>query len=337
MISFLLIIFAGILQGSFGLGMKRFQPLSWEAFWFIFSLMGMIVIPFVWSSLVIPDLFKAITFLSVKEMFTSIILGACWGAGAIMFGYSVNYIGISLSYGITMGLAAAVGSLQPLLTKENGMEYPGTPYILVGIGIILAGITVLTMAGIKRDKLQQIENSDIKGVKRGKIFYLGLLFAFLNGVFAAFLNVGFTIASPVTNKAVELGAKPYNASLPSWIIVLFGGFILNFGYALFLLIKNKSFKTLTTLKSHKGIIWGFLTSLIWFSALGIYGMGATLLGEMGPVIGWTMFLALSLVVSNTWGILEGEWKNSAKPFRIMLIGNSLLIISWILLGYSNNV
>ena len=32
----------------------------------------------------------------------------------------------------------------------------------------------------------------------------------------------------------------------------------------------------------------YIAGLCWFAALGVYGQGSALLGEIGPVIGWPM-------------------------------------------------
>ena len=44
-----LLLLAGFAQGSFGLGMKKQSPLSWESFWLIYSLFAMLVVTFVWG------------------------------------------------------------------------------------------------------------------------------------------------------------------------------------------------------------------------------------------------------------------------------------------------
>jgi L-rhamnose-H+ transport protein len=177
----------------------------------------------------------------------------------------------------------------------------------------------------------------VAGIRQGRMFYVGLLFAILNGLGAALLNVGFTKAQPAADAAELQGALPRNASLVAWIIVLFGGFVINLAYSLFLLFKNKSFRTYAVPKAGKGIVAALVTSLLWFAALGGYGQGAAIMGELGPVIGWSMFLALSLVISSMWGLKDGEWKGMVSPLRVLLIGDGVLLISWVILGYANYV
>ncbi|MGV2794871.1 rhamnose/proton symporter RhaT, partial [Clostridium perfringens] len=51
---FLLLLAASLFQGSFGLGMKKYQPFSWEAFWVVFSVIGILLIPAGWTWLEVP-------------------------------------------------------------------------------------------------------------------------------------------------------------------------------------------------------------------------------------------------------------------------------------------
>jgi len=335
-LSLVLILLAGLFQGSFGLGMKRYAPLSWESFWALFSLLGMIVIPIIWASLSVPDMRSAISAVPAGALFLAAFFGACWGVGSIMFGLAITYVGMSIAYGISMGLAAAAGSLIPLFNISNIHSNPGMPYIILGIVVMVGGVAILTYAAVLRDKAQQSASKTITGIQKGRLFRIGLMFAIVNGVVSALLNVGFIKAAPAAKAAVEQGALPRNASLIAWVVVLFGGFIINLGYALYLMIKNHSVKTYWAKGAGKGYIAVVTTAVLWFAALGLYGQGAAIMGELGPVIGWTMFLTLALIVSTVLGIISGEWKGLKKPLMILLAGDVVLIISWLILGWVNS-
>lgn len=336
-LSLALILLAGLFQGSFGLGMKKFAPLSWESFWALFSIIGMMVMPMIWASLTVPDIPAAIAAVPPGALIGSLFFGACWGIGSIMFGRAITYIGMSIAYGISMGLAAAVGSLVPLFNIPHIFSNPGMPFILLGVAVMVGGVAVITHAAVLRDKSLQKDVKSIVGIQKGKLFRIGLMFAVLNGVFSAFLNIGFVKAAPAAQAAVEQGALPRNASLAAWLVVLFGGFLINLGYALYLMVKNNSFKTYWAKGAGRGYFAVLLTAVLWFAALGLYGQGAAIMGELGPVIGWTMFLALALIVSTVWGISSGEWKGMKKSKVILLIGDALLILSWIILSLTNSM
>ncbi len=322
-----IILVASIFQGSFGLGMKFMSPLKWEAWWLIHSFVAMIILPFVWAYAVVPDLFSAISAAPLSAIYLGMFFGFLWGIGGIMFGKSIPFIGISLTYGIVMGSCSAVGSLIPLFGMENVTELAAFPYILAGVFIMLMGVGITAFAGILRDKENKSES--------GSNLKLGLLIALISGVLSALLNVGFVEAQPVGEIAQTYGALERNSSLAVWVVVLWGAFIMNGGYALYLLVKNKSWGSFTVLKSAKAYRWAALSAIFWFGALGVYGQGATLMGDMGPVIGWPILLGVSLIISNIWAYLNNEWEKNSNSFKWLLLGLLVLILATLVLGVAN--
>ena len=232
-----------------------------------------------------------------------------------------------------MGVASAVGSLIPFFQIEN-LSVPLISLVLLGTIIMVTGVILITIAGLQREKLQNIESGEI--VKKGYT-RLGIIFALTGGFATAAFNIGFNAARPIIDVAVARGASVTNASLLAWIVVFSGGFIINFGYSVFLIFRNKSFKEYRAAGSTKAILKMIVTAVMFFAAIAIYGQGAATMGKLGPVIGWVMFMALALIVSNLWGLKTGEWKNLKKPKNYLLIGNLILIISWIILGFANTL
>ena len=228
---FLLLIFASFFQGTFGLGMKYMNPMSWESWWVVHVLVAMILFPMIWAIIAIPDLFEIISNSPKDAIYLAMLFGFLWGIGGIMFGVSVPYIGLSLTMGIVMGLAGSAGSLIPLFQIENATSQPSFPYIIGGLLISLIGVAITAKAGIERDKLLSTDNKSSNIVK-------GILIAVTCGLLSSLLNVGFANAAPIADKAQEYGVIARNSSLAAWVVVLWGAFIMNFGYAIFLLIKN---------------------------------------------------------------------------------------------------
>ena len=327
---FLLLIFASFFQGTFGLGMKYMNPMSWESWWVIHVLVAMILFPMIWAYIVIPDLFDIIASSPKDAIYSAMLYGFLWGIGGIMFGVSVPYIGLSLTMGIVMGLAGSAGSLIPLFQIENATSQPSFPYIIGGLIISLIGVAITAKAGIDRDKL-------INSSSKSKNILKGLLIAVTCGLLSSLLNVGFANAAPIAEKAQEFGVITRNSSLAAWVVVLWGAFIMNFSYAVLLLFKNNSWSTFSLKNSLNAYKWSLIAGFCWFAALGVYGQGAALLGEIGPVIGWPILLGLSLIISNYWAYNAGEWDNAQKPFNKLLVGLFVSIISAVVLGLGNSV
>lgn len=330
----LIIIFvAGLFQGSWALGIKKSEPLSWESLWAPFSLIGMLIIPVLITWFVIPDFMDIYKSVPIGLFFKPVLYGTLWGIGAVTFGLSIRYIGMSLTYGINMGIASAVGSLIPFFQIEN-LSVSLVSLVLIGTIIMVAGIILITIAGTLREKLQNSESGEI--VKKGQT-RLGIIFALFGGFATAAFNIGFNEARPIIDIAADRGISVTNASLLAWILVLSGGFVINFLYSLFLIFRNKSYKDYKAAGSTKAIFKVIATAIMFFAAIGIYGQGAAAMGKLGTVIGWVMFMALALIVSNLWGLKTGEWRNLIRPKNYLLVGNLILILAWIMLGFANSL
>jgi len=197
---------------------------------------------------------------------------------------------------------------------ENSTSLPQFWYVIAGLAITLVGVAITAKAGIDKDKLTTEASGEKSNILKG------ILIAVACGVLSALLNVGFVEAAPIAKLAEEMGALDRNASLASWVVVLIGAFIMNAGYALFLLFKNKTWSSFKVKGSAKAYRWAVVASIFWFGALGVYGQGAALIGPIGGVIGWPMLLGLSLIVSNFWAYRAGEWKGAKKPFNLFLLG-----------------
>lgn len=331
LLPFALVLLASIFQGSFGLGMKFMAPLRWEAWWLVHAAVAMLIFPLAWALLVVPDLFGIIAAAPSGAIWSGMIFGFLWGIGGILFGKSIPHIGMSLTYGIVMGVCSAVGSLIPFFQMDNATALPAFPYVIGGVVLMLVGVAITAYAGVKRDMISEAGSGLTVNLK------LGLGIALASGVLSALLNVGFVNAQAVGQVAESAGVPVRNTSLAIWVVVLLGAFLMNAGYAIFLLFQNRSWSSFATAGSGKAYLWSIIAGLLWFGALGVYGQGATLMGEMGPVIGWPILLGVSLIVSNIWAYLNKEWQNAARPFAWLLAGLAVLIAATILLAYANSV
>ncbi|KXX71008.1 L-rhamnose/proton symporter RhaT [Flammeovirga sp. SJP92] len=349
LLAIILILCASFFQGTFGLGMKHISPLKWENWWILHATVAMIIFPMAWSVIAIPDTFNIIMETSNDVLMIAMFFGFLWGIGGILFGMSVEYTGISITYGIVMGLAASMGSLIPLAQMETLPE--NYTIVLAGVALLLVGVAITAYAGVQRDRLSKVEEvKEVEDYEDGdtlvapevavttvkKSIKVGVLIAVACGVLSALLNVGFSNASPIVDIAVnKYNANATDASLVAWVVVLVGAYIMNAGYAIYQLVKNNSWSGFSVKGSGKAYMWSILAGLFWFAALGVYGQGAALMGKLGAVIGWPMMLGISLIISNVWGYRMGEWDGAQKPFKQLLGGLAVLIFATCILGYSN--
>jgi L-rhamnose-H+ transport protein len=332
----LLLLLASLFQGTFGLGMKYIKPLAWEAWWLVHATVAMLLFPWIWALLVVPDLRDVLAQSPSDAVAKAALYGFLWGIGGIMFGVSVRYVGMALTYGIVMGLAALIGALIPLVQRGQ-INNPATPYVILAMAVMLTGVAMAAYAGIRRDQVQVREGKQIAGIQQGRAFRLGLAIAITSGVLSALLAVGFDNAQAIGDKAVQLGALQRNSALARWVVVLAGAYLMNGGYALFLLAKNRTFGSFATPGGEQAYKWAVIAGLLWFAALGVFGQGAALMGDLGTVIAWPMLLGLALIVSTALAFWSGEWKGAPGPARMMIAGVGVLLLACVVLGYANSV
>lgn len=333
----MIVVLASVFQGTFGLGMKYVKPLAWEAWWLVHATIAMVIFPLAWALMVVPDLGNVLAQAPANELITGAALGFVWGVGGIMFGVSVGYIGMSLTYGIVMGLCSIAGALIPFFLRFDSINPSSIPFIIAGLVLLAIAVFIVTVAGLKRDKLLAEAGGEIEGIKKGKAFRTGLMIASACGILSAALAVGFDNTMEVGKLAEKAGALPRNTALARWVVVLAGAYLMNAGYALILLFKNKSFGSFKTPGMFKALKWSIIAGLLWFAALGTYGQGVALMGEMGTMICWPMMLGLSLIVSNIAATFTGEWKGMKGPLKLMSIGVFVIIIATVVMAYASTL
>ncbi|WP_072500002.1 L-rhamnose/proton symporter RhaT [Olsenella phocaeensis] len=338
---FVVLLLSTLFQGSFGICFKKYQPFSWEAFWALFSIIGVLLMPHVWAAIAIgPEYMGYLLSTSPSDLFFGALAGFFWGISSIWYSRAIDYIGVSLVTGINLGLSNLLGSLVPMAILGTWPSPSVLALILVGQAVLMVGVVVLSKAGfMKRSVTEEASGhaSEDAGTKKSSLFMVGFVMALASGAGSAALNIGSSATTAPVAVATGAGVPAIWATLLQWCVVMFGGFIANFCYALYKLIKNKTFSDYTKPGCGKAYGKVLLTAFVWFAALGIYGFATSLLGELGPVIGWIMFNGLALIIANLWGFRDGEWRGFDKARNVALVGNAIIIIALVILGISNGM
>lgn len=331
----ILLLFAGFSQGTFGLGMKHQKPLSWANFWLIYTCFGMLIFPVAWGMASTGEFWNIICNTSSDILFKAIGLGFLWGIGGILFGKSVQYMGISITNGVVMGLAGGLGAIIPLMGIPGITESPSFVWVIIGVGMMLIGVGCSAFAGILREKGNKQTATSAESAPKGGT--IGLIIVVLSGVLSALLNVGFEAATPMVQAALDSGVDVSAAGLPSRAVVVFGGFLMNAGYALYVLFTAPKETVVADAGETKGkaVMWAGLTGLLWFLPLGLSGIVAAMIGVLGNTITWPIMLSLSLVFGNIWGYTTGEWKGAKKAFMWMIASSVILIVSCLILTFKD--
>lgn len=312
-IGFLILIMGAFFQGTFALWYKKYTPFSWAAFFGVVNALDIITcVVFTWAFA--PELWTIIGKQSGEYWIVPLLCGALWGLSAISFAKGIDKIGMSLVYGVSMGISTIVGSIVPMIMDD---AFPkGTSMVLFFIGLILTliGVIFITFAGVKRDGL--VKNSAF-----------GIVLAVLSGLGSGAMNVGFAYSESIGEDFMSYGYSAAAISSGKWLPVLFGGCLMCVIWCIGEMTVKHEWYTLVAKGSLKRISILCVVSIMWYLALLLYGLSTLKLGEQGDTVGWIMFNALALTISVGWGLITGEWKNVTK--KGLFTGCAVLIIAWV--------
>ena len=313
---FMILLIAGVCQGSFGLGYKKYEPFSWAAFWGIYNILCIVTsVGCAW--LLAPKLWTIISENGFANLIVPILCGALWGLSAIGFSKAIDKIGMSMVYGISMGISTIVGSVTPMIINRSFPVGLSAAMFMTGLVLTVLGVIIVTIAGVRRD-----------GGIKGSIS--GVLLAVLSGLGSGAMNVGFAHSESITGQFALFGYSQAAASSARWMPVLVGGCLAGIIWCAIELFAKGDQKTLIAKGSGTRTIRLFGTSIVWYAALLLYGLSVDMLGDIGKSAGWILFNALALVISVMWGLKTGEWKNSPKG--LLYIGCAVLITAWIFIA-----
>ncbi|TKG93886.1 rhamnose/proton symporter RhaT [Puteibacter caeruleilacunae] len=314
------ILMAGSLSGTFAIPFKFNVKWKWENNWAIWSLFALLILPWVAAITTVPHL-STILHESIHVVGMVALFGLIWGVGAILFGKGIHYLGVSLSMPIMLGLINSVGTIMPMLYKDpSSLVSPEGIQLLIATSIIIVGIIIISIAGSQKDRQTQDASK-----KKSNHFVKGLVICILAGIFGPMINFAFVFGEPMQLSAIQQGATSVYASNVIWCVTLTCGFLINFGYCVYILRKNKSHVL------YKNVDWKYwlfasLTGIIWYGSIMFYGMGGNMLGSMGASIGWAVMQSLAIITSNLSGIIAGEWKGSSKQSIVIMSTGMLFLI-----------
>ena len=309
-----LTLLAGLMSGNCMLPMKFNRSWKWENIWLVFSVVSLIILPWALALGLVDHLFETYRSLSLVQIAIPFLFGAGWGIAQVLFGISVQRLGLGLAYAIIVGLGALLGTLVPLFIQHRSQVSGKALFeILAGVAVMIVGISLSTWGGQIRERAfhRDAESRPANG------YLAAVLLAILCGVMAPMLNFSFAFGQDIAHRATLLGNSELHAAYAVWPVGLAGGFLPNIAYSLYLLRKNRSWPIFKLASPE--ILLPVLMGVLWLGAVALYGMSATYLGTLGTSIGWGLFQIFMIMTAILSGVLTGEWKKAPTSSRLLLV------------------
>jgi L-rhamnose-H+ transport protein len=340
LLGLLILIVAGVANGSFTLPMKFTRAWAWENTWLVYTVWALVIFPPLLATLTVPGL--GAVYAAPGAAALAWIVAACgfgWGISQIFFGLAVENVGIALAFSVILGLAAAVGSLEPLLRQNPGaLLQPIGLKVLGGVALVLVGVGICAVAGKRREAAQKAAPGEAVGggaaaapAHRASLA-MGLVYCVISGVGSALVNIGFTEGAPLQQLARAQGAAALWAPNAIWLPLMLAGGVPGWLYCSYLVKKNRTAPRFR--RPGTGAYWllAGVMALCWFGSTVLYGIGAGELGSLGTVLGWPVFMSLIVITAGMHGLLTGEWKGSRGPARIQALGLAVLVLAIVVLS-----
>ncbi len=336
----LLYVLGGAAGASFYLPFKRVRHWAWESYWMIYCAVGLILVPWALALAVSPNIISVLQSTSGMTLLRCFVFGAMWGMGGLTWGLMIRYLGVGLGLALGCGLCAATGTLIPpvftgefqaLLSSESGIA------ALAGVAVSLIGIVVVGAAGMSKEK--ELREDQKKAAVAEFNFRKGVLVAIFSGIMSAGMAFGLGGGASIEKAALEIApvTPAMWKGIPVLVVVLLGGFTINFVWCLYLNIKNSTAGDY--LKAGSPLIGNFvfagLAGAIWCSQFIFFKMADTKIGAYA-FAGWTVLMSSSIFFSSLLGVGLGEWKGvSGRTKTLLVTGLIILVVSLVIIGYGN--
>jgi L-rhamnose-H+ transport protein len=354
----------GLASASNFIPFRGIRRWSWEIYWIIQGLAAWIIAPMLLALLLVPHLFPILHAAPSASITYACVWGVMWGVGGLTFGLSIRYLGIALGYAIALGFCTAFGTLMPPIFSgqmSSILHEASGQVILAGVGVCMLAIAVSGLAGYSKE--HEISSEDrAEAGERDFSFGKGLAVAIFAGIMSSCFAYGLAAGKPIAEIArVQLLAQhrlDLWQNLPVLVVVLWGGFLTNFLWSLFLIVKNHSFAQfagapginpmgaageipeeenlrLSGQTLVKNYILATLAGVIWYFQFFFYSMGQTKMGKY-DFSSWTLHMASIIIFATLWGIALKEWKGTSRRTKALVaLGLFLLVGSTVIVGYGN--
>jgi L-rhamnose-H+ transport protein len=319
---------------SFYAPISKVKRWTWESTWAVAGIFSWVLLPVIVSAALLPDMHAFYGSLDTSVVLRTFLFGCMWGVGNVSYGLTMRYLGMSLGIGVAIGVTLVVGTLIPPLVHGQAHELVSTHgglLTLLGIAVALCGIVVVSIAGHRKETALGAETREFD-VKKG------LMLAVMCGIFSSGMSFAIDAARPIQASALLVGVKPLYAALPSYVIIMGGGGLVNFIYCFSRLFfkKDLSLKAdfalpgATLLKNSALAATG---GIMWYLQFFFYAWGAASIPAGFAYVNWMLHMSGYVLFGGIVGLALGEWAGvGSRPVHLLWAGMLIIIAAANIVG-----
>jgi len=320
-------------------GVKKW---SWGTFWIVQALFAWLIMPFLIGYFTVPNLLSVLIEAPSSAFWAAFILGATYGFGSVSFGYAIRNIGYSLTYTISIGISAVLGTVVPLILNGKIVEQfskSGGGIVLAGMLISIVGVAMCGRAGFLKEK--NLAQKDGKA-KLGFNMKKGLFHTLIAGTLSAVWGISLEFGQPISDIAAKYGAGYFegNAKL---IVSSMGCLVTNLTWFIVVTIKDGTIKSLWQRKEAGNKIFfgnyalSALAGSLWYTQFFFYGLGHVKMGSF-MFASWVLHMSMLIFFSYIIGVIMKEWGGvTRRTYVTLVIALAVLVGSFVLMSYGSNI
>lgn len=331
----------GISAASCYLPNTQTRQWSWGTFWIVQSLFAWIIMPLFVGWLTVPGFFQILTQAPSKPFWSAFLLGAAYGFGSMSFGKAINHIGYSLTYTLSIGISAVLGTIFPMMIFGGLNDFfakPGGKIVLIGMVLSLVGVVICGWAGFRKEKDLRLQT---EGRQKFNMT-VGLLLTVVAGVLSGVFNLSLEYGKPIADMAARNGAGQFEGNA-KMIISTSGCFVVNLIWFVAAGVRNGTLKEILPSNRMSGKLiasnwlWSAMAGSLWCSQFFFYGLGHVKMGNF-QFASWVLHMSMLIFFSYIVGVLMKEWKSvKFKTYVVLLIGLITLIASFCITSYGSYI
>ena len=319
---------------SFYAPIEKVKKWSWETTWAVAGFFSWILLPIGVSLFLLPDFHGFYASIGLSLLLKVALFGAMWGVGNVSYGLTMRHLGMSLGIGVAIGVTLVVGTLiPPLLHGQAAMLFTtrSGQLTMAGVFVALIGVATVSYAGHQKEV-------QLSGEVREFNLKLGLLLAVLCGIFSSGMSFAIDAARPMEAAALHLGVNPLYAALPSYVIIMGGGAVINLSYCFIRLAALKRLSLRADLSQPGATLArnGLLAAtggIMWYLQFFFYAWGAANVPAHVAYVNWMLHMSMYVLCGGIVGLALGEWRGvGTRPVRLLWAGILVIIAAANLVG-----
>jgi len=319
---------------SFYAPIEKVKKWSWETTWAVAGIFSWILLPLIVSLILLPGFHSFYAGIPTGVLARTFLFGCMWGIGNVNYGLTMRYLGMSLGIGVAIGVTLVVGTLVPpilhgqiaaLFRTRSGL------FTLSGIGLALIGIAIVSWAGHQKEERLGVRTEEFNLTK-------GLFLAVLCGIFSSGMSFAIDAASPIAAAAQHAGVKPLYAALPSYVIIMGGGALVNFAYCFTRLAFRKDLSLRRDLSQTRRTLlvntsMAASGGIMWYLQFFFYAWGAASIPAHLSYVNWMLHMSGYVLFGGIVGLALGEWRGArGRPVQLLWSGMVVIIAAANLVG-----